>query len=331
MKNVLTPTSYRNQEVIRKKREREHEVCTSSNSLLKYETELQRQRFSLNRETTCRKRSIEKEPNLLETEEALKRTRISCAPGELRMKNDISALEKSVLVRSGQVRIALLGTNAIMLNVAGDNFFVTIPQKYPFQAPIVHQFSSVRHKVIEVEETSSTSSSEDRLSPSFEDLKATDPDLIMTESCAIEKKCNLKPNLSLLEEWSAIYSLEDLANALYERSQVRGLFQFEVQKKPPILSSLVKSAIQKPPPSLPPPIMPAAFGFSSSHDDSIEDDDSLSSSPLPSSSFSSSKKSFFYTSSSSTQLPVTNFYHHQIPPTPPPTPHQATARMNMIL
>jgi len=84
------------------------------------------------------KRPID-EPGLAE---ALKRTRISCAPGELRMKNDVAALERSDLVRRGHVGVAPLGSNALVLSIADDRFLVTVTQRYPFEPPTVRQIRS---------------------------------------------------------------------------------------------------------------------------------------------------------------------------------------------
>ena len=116
--------------------------------------------------------------------EALKRTRISCAPGELRMKNDFAALERSELARVGRVRAASLGSNALCLSVDEDRYLVTVSQRYPFDPP------TVRH--------------------------------IQTSE---------EPALTILNEWSAVFSLVDVANALFEKAQVRDLFRFGLPKK----------------------------------------------------------------------------------------------------
>ena len=178
---------------VSKKRQRNDEE-----EVQRYENELQRcRRESPSRRT---KRHID-EPGLME---ALKRTRISCAPGELRMKNDVAALQRSDIVRIGRVTVAHLGSNALVFGIEHDDrYLVTVTQRYPFDRPTVRNL-----------------------------------------------RTSEEPDLPLLQEWSAVYSLEDVANALFERSQVRDLC---LARKPPIFSNLRTTFT---PHNAPPPPMP---------------------------------------------------------------------------
>eukprot|EP00635_Sarcinochrysidales_sp_CCMP3193_P001440 CAMPEP_0118891132 /NCGR_PEP_ID=MMETSP1166-20130328/1279_1 /TAXON_ID=1104430 /ORGANISM="Chrysoreinhardia sp, Strain CCMP3193" /LENGTH=297 /DNA_ID=CAMNT_0006829775 /DNA_START=196 /DNA_END=1089 /DNA_ORIENTATION=+ len=170
------------------KKKRERSESGEEHPLFRYEDELRRCRRSPVKQAS--KRPID-EPGLMA---ALKRTRISCAPGELRMKNDVAALERSELVKVGRVDVASLGSNALVLAIENDErYLITVTQRYPFERPTVRN------------------------------VRTSD-----------------ETELRLLDEWSAVYSLVDVANALFERSQVRDLFRFELARKPPIFSAIAR-------------------------------------------------------------------------------------------
>ncbi|KAJ1456348.1 hypothetical protein M885DRAFT_517849 [Pelagophyceae sp. CCMP2097] len=123
------------------------------------------------------KRSLDSDsPALLA--EGLKRTRISCAPGELRLKNDVAALQRSELVRTGVVGVAPIGVNALAISIGSLRLVATVPAKYPFEAPLLRQL------------------------PSGEPVR-----------------------LALLDDWSAVRSLEEVAVALFQKYQLEQLEQ----------------------------------------------------------------------------------------------------------
>lgn len=129
------------------------------------------------------KRTMDDEPTLTE---AFKRTRISCAPGELRLKNDIATLHQGELVRRGYVGAIQVGPNALILSVTDHRYLVAVAQKYPFEPPSVRR------------------------------LQAGDEDV----------------DLAILQNWSAVYTLEDLATALFEKAQIERAIKFEMAQPP---------------------------------------------------------------------------------------------------
>lgn len=147
----------------------------------RYEHELQTVRCRVNSGVAPPRRAkrMIDEPTLME---ALKRTRISSAPGELRMKNDVNSLQRTELVRQGCVAVIQIGPNALILYVDDQRYVVAVPQKYPFEPPSVRR------------------------------LKAGDEHV----------------ELPILEGWSAIYTLEDIAAALFERSQMKRAIKYEM-------------------------------------------------------------------------------------------------------
>lgn len=79
--------------------------------------------------------------------DAFKKAKISCAPGELRMKNDVALLQHSELVKSGVVGVAQIGPFALVLSFWDERYVVAVPAKYPFEPPTVKRLNDADDQI----------------------------------------------------------------------------------------------------------------------------------------------------------------------------------------
>jgi len=136
-------------------------------------------------------------------ESSLKRVRLSCSPGELRLLRDLKSLNWDILRsdqwRKGSVRLTQVHPLRLLLEWKQQRrLWIQIPRRYPHKPPVISRLEGWSEiEQILITEAPPMSSQGHKWDPSCNDLQATCP-----------------PSTRVYSQWSPIRHLQDLLDYL---------------------------------------------------------------------------------------------------------------------